>query len=349
MRYFVTEEYYRSGLSDTSSASAVNIWLQNCDKLNGLIGRETHLLGLDDFALSKLTVLEGDVTKLNDPDNRYIAAVYRADDYGNPMMGTHWAKVGDTITIRYVEQWQYYDWFSGQPIANGADSSSGYKKAVAYRDVEYEVAALVVVPHALGYRYYGPDPWVLSSEVFVADTNTSNVMLYAFDTTDEANDGIGAFLKNQKEYGYESKTDLAESFYSLRDMFTALGGVLCVIIGFVGMLNFLNAILTGIFARKREFAVLQAIGMTGHQLKAMLVWEGLFQTLGSVLFSTGLCIITAPILKVALEAMFWFFSYRFTVTPVLAVLPIFATLGTVLPLVAYHIVAQKSVVERLRE
>ena len=132
-------------------------------------------------------------------------------------------------------------------------------------------------------------------------------------------------------------------------MFTALGGVLCVIIGFVGMLNFLNAILTGIFARKREFAVLQAIGMTGHQLKAMLVWEGLFQTLGSVLFSTGLCIITAPILKVALEAMFWFFSYRFTATPVLAVLPIFAILGTVLPLVAYRIVAQKSVVERLRE
>lgn len=346
---FVTEEYYRSGLSDTSSASAVNIWLQNCDKLNGLIGRETHLLGLDDFALSKLTVLEGDVTKLNNPDNRYIAAVYRADDYGNPMMGTHWAKVGDTITIRYVEQWQYYDWFSGQPIANGADSSSGYKKAVAYRDVEYEVAALVVVPHALGYRYYGPDPWVLSSEVFIADANTSSVMLYAFDTTDEANDGIGVFLKNQKEYGYESKTDLAESFYSLRDMFTALGGVLCVIIGFVGMLNFLNAILTGIFARKREFAVLQAIGMTGRQLKAMLVWEGLFQTLGSVLFSTGLCIITAPILKVALEAMFWFFSYQFTITPVLVVIPVFAILGIMLPLIAYHIVAQRSIVDRLRE
>ena len=346
---FVTEEHYRKGLSDTSSASAVNIWLQNCDKLNGLIGRETHLLGFDDFALSKLTVLDGDLTKLNDSDKRYIAAVYRADDYGNPMMGTHWAKVGDTITIRYVEQWQYYDWFSGQPIANGADSSSGYKKAAAYRDVEYEVAALVIVPHALGYRYYGPDPWVLSSEVFIADTNTSSVMLYAFDTTDETNDEIGAFLKNQKEYGYESKKDLAESFYSLRDMFTALGGVLCIIIGFVGMLNFLNAILTGIFARKREFAVLHAIGMTGRQLKAMLVWEGLFQTLGSVLFSTGLCLITAPILKVALEAMFWFFSYRFTVTPVLAALPMFALLGTVLPLIAYHIVARKSIVDRLRD
>lgn len=138
-------------------------------------------------------------------------------------------------------------------------------------------------------------------------------------------------------------------FYSLRDMFAALGGVLCIIIGFVGMLNFLNAILTGIFARKREFAVLQAVGMTGHQLKAMLVWEGLFQALGSLLFSTGLCIITAPIVKVALEAMFWFFSYRFTISPVLVVIPMFAALGTALPLIAYHIVAREPIVDRLRE
>lgn len=346
---FVTEEVYRNSLSDTSSEFVVNMWLQNCDKSNGLIGRDTHLLGFDDFALSKLTVLEGDISKLNDLNKRYIAAVYRADDYGNPMMDTHWAKVGDTITIRHVEQWKYYDWFSGQPISNGGDNGSGYKKAAVYRDVEYEVAALVIVPYALSYRYYGPDPWILSSEIFVSDTNTSSVMLYAFDTSDEATDGIGAFLKTQKEYGYESKTDLAESFYSMRDMFAALGGALCVIIGFVGMLNFLNSILTGILVRKREFAVLQAIGMTGHQLKAMLVWEGLFQALGSLLFSTGLCIITAPILKVALEAMFWFFSYRFTITPVFAVIPVFAILGIILPLISYHIVARRSVVERLRQ
>lgn len=346
---FVTETNYRSGLSDISSETAVNIWLQNCDKLNNLIGKETHLLGFDDFALSKLTVIDGDISKLGNPHKRYIAAVYRADDYGNPIMDTHWAEVGDTITIRYVEQWQYFDWFSGQPIANGADSRSGYKKAAKYHDAAYEVAALVTVPHALGYRYYGPDPWVLSSEDFIADTNTNSVMLYAFDTTDEVNDSIAAFLKEQTEYGYESKTELAESFYSLRDMFTALGGVLCIIIGFVGMLNFLNSILTGIFARKREFAVLQAIGMTGHQLKAILVWEGLFQTFGSLLFSTVLYIITASILKVALEAMFWFFSYQFTFTPIFVVIPVFVLLGVILPLIAYHIVARRSIVERLCE
>ena len=42
-----------------------------------------------------------------------------------------------------------------------------------------------------------------------------------------------------------------------------------------------TAILTGIIARKREFAVLQSIGMTGKQLKTMLVYEGLLYALGA--------------------------------------------------------------------
>ena len=40
------------------------------------------------------------------------------------------------------------------------------------------------------------------------------------------------------------------------------------------MLNFFNAILTGIIARKREFAVLQSIGMAGKQLKTITLLSG---------------------------------------------------------------------------
>ena len=53
------------------------------------------------------------------------------------------------------------------------------------------------------------------------------------------------------------------------------------VIGIVGILNFFNAMMTSILARRREFAVLQAVGQTRQQLKAMLVWEGLLYTLGS--------------------------------------------------------------------
>ena len=128
-----------------------------------------------------------------------------------------------------------------------------------------------------------------------------------------------------------------------------LGSMLCFIVGIVGVLNFLNAVLTGILARRREFAVLQAIGMTGRQLKAMLIWEGLYYTLGASLASLVLCLATAPMLGMVLGEVFWFFSYHFTVLPVLIVVPIFAALGAVLPLIAYRYAAKRPIVERLRE
>ena len=57
--------------------------------------------------------------------------------------------------------------------------------------------------------------------------------------------------------------------------------MLCLIIGFVGVLNFFNTVMAGIIARKNEIAVLQAIGMTGKQVKEMLIIEGIIYTAGS--------------------------------------------------------------------
>ena len=60
---------------------------------------------------------------------------------------------------------------------------------------------------------------------------------------------------------YESKATYAAEFEGFRNMFLMLGGALSFIVGLVGILNFFNAILTGILTRRREFAMLQSIGM----------------------------------------------------------------------------------------
>ena len=83
------------------------------------------------------------------------------------------------------------------------------------------------------------------------------------------------------QFDYESKALYAAEFEGMRSMFQLCGGALSFIVGLVGVLNFFNAILTGIIARKREFAVLQSIGMTGKQLKTMLVYGGLLYALGA--------------------------------------------------------------------
>ena len=132
-------------------------------------------------------------------------------------------------------------------------------------------------------------------------------------------------------------------------MFLLLGGLLCAIIGIVGVLNFFNAIMTGILSRKREFAVLQAVGMTGRQLKAMLVYEGLFYALSSAVAALILSIVLNPLAGYLLERMFWFFSANFTIVPVLIAIPVFALLGWSIPSIMYGHSAKHSIVERLKE
>ena len=179
-------------------------------------------------------------------------------------------------------------------------------------------------------------------------------MYYAFDTTAEANGSMEAFLADYTEtvdpkFDYESKATYAAEFESFRAMFSLLGGVLSFIVALVGVLNFFNAILTGIIARKREFAVLQSIGMTGKQLKVMLVYEGLLYALGAVAAALALALAVSPLLGTAMSSMFWFITYHFTLSPILILTPIFMLLGCLVPLGVYRFVARSTIVERLRD
>ena len=95
--------------------------------------------------------------------------------------------------------------------------------------------------------------------------------------------------------------------------------------------------------------MLQAVGMTGRQLKKMLVTEGLLYAGATVLLSLVLVFLLEPLVGGMLEDMFWFFAYHFDVTALWAAAPAFLLLGVVLPLGVYRGIARMTIVERLRE
>ena len=354
---YVTEDWFRQSNGFWASP-------EQLDDLIRLTGRNeagdlaagAQLYGMSAFALDHLTVLAGDLAPLYEPGSRAIAAVYAEDEYGSADQNSHWARLGDTVTLRYVEQSEFYDpdtgevWAAYEDIPDGANY---IERPTQYRDVAYTVTALVSVPSALSYRYYGNDEFILNDKTFVQDTGTDSVMYYAFDTTGEANAAMEAFLANYTEnvdpaLDYESKATYAGEFDSMRSMFLLLGGALSFIVGLVGVLNFFNAVLTGIIARRRELAVLQAVGMTGRQLRAMLVWEGLLYALGAAALALALAVALGPVAFHALESLFWFFTYRLDLTPFLWVTPLFALLGAGIPLLTGRAAARHTLVERLR-
>ncbi|MDY3618750.1 ABC transporter permease [Agathobaculum sp.] len=353
---FVPEEWFRQGHGRWNSPEIVEAMMESLERTeDGRVCDRTELFGMEDFPLDQLNVIDGDLSPLYDESQNAIAAVYMTNDYDEVYENSHWVGPGDTVTLRHIKEYEYYDIRTGI-VGDPEAIEPGYlgQRAKTYKDVTYNVCASVTIKNAMGFRHAGADQFVLNAEVLKRDAQREvGVMTYLFNTTDESNANMEAFLKDytetvQPSYDYESKQSYVDEFNGFRNMFMTVGGALALIIGLVGVLNFLNAVLTSILTRRREFAVLQAVGMTGKQLKRMLTNEGLLYT-G---FSLGLALIlsaaTGIVLQTALSSMFWFFTARFTLLPVLLLVPVFVLLGIVLPRLCYRVISKQSVVERIR-
>lgn len=292
----------------------------------------SQIEGLDPTLGEKLTVIDGSLESLWEPDSHAIAIAVNLNDSGKLPDSGIYPAVGEKIKVTY---------------GNGD---------TAY-DVTYTVCALVDVPYNMSSRFYtmGYEA-ILSADALYRDAGEDNVfpMLYLFDTpSPEAEAAAESYLAQltsdpDSPLMYESKATHRAYFREFQMTFVILGGLLCAIIGVVGILNFFNAMMTAILARSREFAVLQSVGMTGRQLETMLLWEGLLYTLGSGLIAGLLSAAINPLAGRLLESAYWFYSYHYTITPVLAMLPAFIVLGCAIPAVMYRQAVKQSIVERLR-
>ena len=357
VREFKPEEAYRESFGRSNSPETVDFLAAREERTpDGRISDYCEIYGMEDFAISKLNVIEGDPNLLNQPG--YIAAVCFTDDYGKVLPDFHWTTVGDTVTIRYIDRFEVVDPETMLPYENPeAAISSGLPyldRSAEYTDVEYEVCALVEVPTNISLRRAGTDQYILGAQNFLRDTECDTVMLCVADAEDAAKPALDAWLENytaniDPSLDYESAATYAEEFIGFQRMFLLLGGALCAIVGLVGALNFFNATLTGILARRRELAMLQSIGMTGSQLKKMLIFEGFLQTVGALALSTALWVALFFPVSNLLEQIFWFFSPHFSMLPFAILAPIFALLGALVPLAVYRQAVRRTIVERLRE
>ena len=318
-------EYFLRGMD-------IEEMLQTAQRDGDRIASISQAEGIESALLTKLTVIEGDLSPMLEPDNHAVAIAVNLDDDGSLRDRLRYPAVGEQVKVTY-----------------DVDGNRS--------DARYTVCALVDVPYSMGLRFHTMGyEIILTSDTLFRDAGEGNVspLLYLFDTPDlaaeEAAEDYLAKLSASPDSPlmYESKASHRAYFRQFQSTFAILGGLLCAVIGIVSILNFFNAMMTSILSRQREFAVLQAVGMTGPQLEAMLIWEGLFYTLGSGLASGLLSAAVNPLAGKVLENAFWFYTYRFCVTPVLILVPAFALLGCVIPAIMYRQEVRRSIVERLR-
>ena len=221
----------------------------------------------------------------------------------------------------------------------------------------YDVLAVVDIPKALetplqvdmGLDYIFPTNELLGNMV----SADQPAMKTIFNVANEYQLATENWLKNyttntDTALDYLSKVTLRQTFDGMINMYRIVGGALCAILALIGILNFINSMMTSILSRYKELAMLQSVGMTGRQVKQMLMIEGIGYSALGLICSLLISIVGSLTVVRMMGAELSYFTWHFTLLPVfLCVIPL-VLITAFVPLVCYNKMAQKTVVERLR-
>lgn len=132
---------------------------------------------------------------------------------------------------------------------------------------------------------------------------------------------------------------------------TILGGGISIILGLAGLLNFTNNMLASIYARQQEFAILESIGASSKQLTVMMIFEGTYYGILSILSGVLMGTIIAKILVSQISRTAYFYgmvSFTFPFAYVLFVIMAVMLACTLLPYIVYKNATNTVLVERIK-
>ena len=208
--------------------------------------------------------------------------------------------------------------------------------------------------YALTNRYSIMFCYYTTADIFKEMESADFLMSYLMNVEDQKEKSYGQFVENyttttEPLMDYESKQKYIDEFAGMKNLFILVGGTLSIVIGLIGILNFINSVLTNVVTRRKEFAMMEAIGMTKKQLLRMLILEGLYYagiTILAVLVFGSLFSFT--VVRV-LSGGIWFMKYTFVIWPMLAACPFLILFGIVVPYLAYAPQRKNSLVEEIRK
>ena len=352
-----------------NTANVNQDFISQAESLNGLedIGNiylwtSKQPLSENDLArLQELSASSSDIA--NELENYRVRQEHGVNVYGLDDFSAEYVQVLDGELN--TEQWKAGTGVYVTPLRMMGDGSlclykPGDQISVTQLDGTnkvYDVLAVVSIPSALqtplqvdmGLDYIFPTNELLGNMV----SADQPAMKTIFNVDEEHQLATENWLKNyttntDTALDYLSKVTLRQTFDGMINMYRLVGGALCAILALIGILNFINSMITSILSRYREIAMLQSVGMTGRQVKQMLIYEGIGYSILGLFGSLILSVIASLTVVRMMGAELTYFTWHFTLLPVfLCIIPLIL-ITAIVPLVCYNKMAQKTVVERLR-
>ena len=283
---------------------------------NGMLS--CQLYGADDYVLSNFEITEGTTD---------IEELLRKMDSGEYIImsaeGSSEFAVGDTVTI--VLDGQKYQYTLLAKMNRGRTEYCQFTTN--------------------GFCYY-----LSSSELRkISDVTLMN---YSFDAADidQMENIIDNYCNNEwSGMSYVSAKTYYTSFDNLKSEFWIVGTFMSAVIGGIGIINFINVILTSIISRKKEIATMQSIGMQGKQLQKMLCTEGIIFSLLTLLGSFVLGAVLLPLVSNVFAGMVEYYAGYTTIAPMIVIWMLYFIISIIVPVYGKHMISKDSVIARIRQ
>ena len=167
-------------------------------------------------------------------------------------------------------------------------------------------------------------------------------------TLDQAIQEILAVAPGHVEYVSAAR---AQADYAHNQQTVALmGNGVCILMVLMGLMNYVNVMATSVQTRRRELSMMESLGMTRRQLRAVVMWEGgIYAVLSSVLFLAGCGILWAAFSDTHIDTGVLAFSFVWPPRLVAGLVLALLVLCPCISALAYWVSSREPVIQRLRE
>ena len=299
-----------------------------------------NVFGFSENFFDRLDIIEGETdlsvlkNKLWNGNNVILMGEY--DDHGN-FAGAESAfyfglSVGDTI--------QFYE--NGTPTKEFTIIA---KAAATDGDVTVTGGGSNIAQIIEGPRIF------MAENKFKEIYETPTLYGFLFDVEEQYQQEMETYLAQDTDVAYTSILTMKATVSGVKNVVLLIGGMIGAVFALVGLINFINLVMTNIITRRHEFATMQSIGMTNRQLRKMMISESFSYVLLAGIVGT----LAAAVLGITLVRSFVEISpssimmtFQMTLLPALVMLILFLALAFIVPVVALRLFNSRSVVERLR-
>ena len=221
----------------------------------------------------------------------------------------------------------YYDDYS-----NNLSDSIGQRKDI------HIVSDIIYVSEA-GMNRLTKEPIISAIGIDIKDINN-------LERIDKELQEVNSTLTTS-EWQFKSSINQKELFNQMNYSINLLGNGAAILLIVIGLINFVNVMLTGVVARKNEFAIMESIGTTKKQIMKILTLEGgiyaLISTLLIMTFGNAFLMLVAN----AVPNIVDYAVFEYPLALVIGLITAIFVICLSIPAIVYKATSDETVIERL--